>query len=259
MLIHFVDAVGKQALAYCTALGKFGLFVWQASKILFSKKLKVAKLLQQMERVGINSLLISSVTGFFAGAVLALQSYKGFHVFGGEDLIGPVVALTMTRELGPVLTGLMVAGRSGSSIAAELGTMRITEQIDALRTLCINPYQYLVIPRILAGTFILPLLALFAMACGVFGGYLVCVNILGLNSEEYLTGIKDFVEIKDILGGMIKASTFGFILTSIGSYKGFYTHGGARGVGLATTQTVVVSSIFIIISNYFLAMLIFGP
>ena len=258
MLIHFVNTIGEKGISYCTALGRFSLFIGQACKILFSKKLKAKKLLKQMERIGVNSLLISSITGLFTGAVLALQSYKGFHMFGGEDLIGPVVALTMTRELGPVLTGLMVAGRSGSAIAAELGTMKITEQIDALKTLCINPHQYLIIPRILAGTLILPLITLFAMGSGVFGGYLVFVHILGLNSEEYLTGIREFVEIQDIIGGMIKASVFGFLLTAIGSYKGYYTRGGARGVGLATTQSVVVSSIFIIISNYFLAALIFG-
>lgn len=258
MLIHFVDAVGKKSIAYFTALGRFGLFIGATVKILFSRRLKAYKLLKQMERIGVNSLLISSITGLFAGAVLALQSYKGFHMFGGEDLIGPVVALTMTRELGPVLTGLMVAGRSGSAIAAEIGTMKITEQIDALKTLCINPHQYLIIPRILAGTFILPLLTLFAMGFGIFGGYLVFVYALGLNSEEFLTGIREFVEIQDVLGGMLKASCFGFILTAIGSYKGFFTRGGARGVGLATTESVVVSSIFIIISNYFLAVLIFG-
>lgn len=258
MLIQFVDAIGEKALAYCESLGKFSLFIGQSIKVMFSKKLKIAKLLKQMERIGINSLLITSITGFFAGAVLTLQSYKGFHMFGGEDLIGPVVALTMTRELGPVLTGLMVAGRSGSAIAAEIGTMKITEQIDALKTLCISPHQYLIIPRVIAGTIVLPLLALFSMGSGIFGGYMVFVHILGLNSEEFLTGIREFVEIKDVFGGMIKASVFGFLLTSIGSYKGFFTRGGARGVGIATTQSVVVSSIFIIISNYFLAVIIFG-
>ena len=259
VFLNLVSVIGAKTLSYCSAIGRFSLFTGQFFRALFTKKLKVSKLFHQIERIGVNSLLISSITGFFAGAVLALQSYKGFHMFGGEDLIGPVVSLTMTRELGPVLTGLMVAGRCGSAIAAELGTMRITEQIDALKTLCINSYQYLIIPRILAATFILPLLTLFAMAFGIFGGWVIFVWVLGFNGEEYLTGIHEFVEMKDVVGGMIKASVFGFILSSVGSYKGFFTRGGAKGVGLATTESVVVSSIIIIISNYFLAVIIFGP
>lgn len=259
MIMQAINYVGNTAISMLNTLGNFTLFVVAIFKTLFATKLKVNKFFVQMERIGVNSFIITIITGGFAGAVLAIQSYKGFHRFGGEEFIGPVVALSMTRELGPVLTGLMVAGRSGSSIAAEIGTMQITEQIDALRTLCINTYQYLIVPRVLAGILIMPFLSLFSMMFGILGGYLVSVNLLGLNPEEYTSGIKEFVELSDITGGMIKAAVFGFILTAIGSYKGYKTSGGARGVGLSTTQSVVVGSILIIITNYFLAIIIFGP
>ncbi len=259
MIIRFINSIGINTLNFSSIIGRFTLFILDFFRILLSTKLKFSKFLYQIESIGVNSLGITVITGAFAGAVLAIQSYKGFKQFGGEEFIGPIVALAMTRELGPVLTGLMVTGRSSSAIAAEIGTMRITEQIDALRTLRINIQQYLIVPRILAGTIILPFLSLFSMLFGIIGGYVVCVHVLGLNPEEYTSGIKELVEISDIRGGLIKSSVFGFILTSIGSFKGYYTKGGARGVGISTTQSVVVSSILIIIANYFLAVLLFGP
>ncbi len=209
-----------------------------------------------MERIGVDSLAIIILTGSFSGMVFALQSYIGFQRVGGEQFIGPVVALGMIRELGPVMTGLMVTGRAGSAIAAELGTMRITEQIDALRTLCIDSFQYLIVPRIVASVIIVPFLTLFSMICGIVGGYAICVYVLGLSPEDYISGIKTYVELSDIRGGLIKASVFGLILSWVGTYKGFYTWGGARGVGISTTQSVVTGSILILISNYFLTKLL---
>ena len=197
------------------------------------------------------------LTGIFAGAVLTLQTYDAFVKFGSENMIGPVVAISLTRELGPVLTGLMVTGRSGSGIAAEIGTMRITEQIDALDTLCINVFQYLMVPRVLAGMLILPFLTMFSMFFGIWGGYVVYVYWFGLNSIDFIDGIKKYLEMSDITGGLIKASVFGFILTTIGSFYGYYTRGGAKGVGISTTKCVVVASVLILVSNYFLAMMLF--
>lgn len=259
MLIHVINYIGAHALGAFSIVGSFTLFLLTSFTTLISTKLKINKLIVQAERIGVNSFFITSITGGFAGAVLAVQSYKGFQKFGGEEFIGPVVALSMIRELGPVLTGFMVAGRSGSAIAAEIGTMQITEQIDALRTLCINTQQYLVVPRILAGMLMLPFLAVLAMLCGIFGGYLVCVQVLGLSGEIYAAGMKEFIELWDVIGGIIKSAVFGFILTAIGCYKGYHTKGGAKGVGISTTQSVVLGSILIIIANYFLALILFGP
>jgi len=258
VLINVLDKTGTKVLKSLEKIGKWSLFISNITYYLFSSKLKMSKLIRQMERIGVGSLLISVITGGFAGAVLALQSYRGFQQFGSEDLIGPIVALSMTRELGPVLTGLMVAGRAGSAIAAEIGTMRISEQIDALTTLRINIYQYLIIPRILGATIILPFLTLFSMIFGTLGGYLVCVYKLNINSEVFKSGIKNMVEMSDVTGGLIKAAVFGFIIALVGTYQGFNTSGGAKGVGISTTKSVVVGSIFVIIANFFLANILFA-
>jgi len=259
LIIKLLDFIGASSIKACNVIGNFSIFIFATIKTLFTTRLKLSKFMFHMESIGVNSLVITVITGAFAGAVLAIQAYKGFKQFGGEQFLGPVVALSMIRELGPVLTGFMVTGRSGSAIAAEIGAMRITEQIDALRTLRINVYQYLIVPRVLAGTVILPFLSLFSMIAGIIGGYMVSVHVLGMNSELYKSGIREIVELFDIEGGMIKSCIFGFILTSVGCYKGYFTSGGAMGVGKSTTQSVVVGSILIIVANYFLAVLLFGP
>jgi len=258
-ILVIVDWIGAKIIYWLDIIGNFTLFITNIFQAMFGCRLKIGKFFGQVERIGVNSLAITLITGTFAGAVLALQSYKGFHDLGSENFLGPIVALTMTRELGPVLTGLMVAGRAGSAIAAEIGTMRITEQVDALQTLQINTFQYLIVPRVLAGTLVLPLLALFSIMFGILGGYAVCVYKLDLNSELFKAGIKQALLITDVYGGLFKASIFGFILTTVGCYKGYFTAGGAKGVGKATTQAVVASSITIIITNYFLAAILFGP
>lgn len=256
MVLEFVNAIGTITVAIADRVGVFSLFLYKAIKTLCTTRLKVLKVLDHMSNIGVDSLNITVLTGSFTGMVFALQSYIGFQRVGGEQFIGPVVALGLIRELGPVLTGLMVTGRAGSAITAEIGTMRITEQIDALQTLRINTFQYLVVPRILAGTLILPFLTLFAMICGIVGGYIICVYVLLLSPEDYINGIKAYVELSDIRGGLTKAAVFGLILTWVGTYKGFYTSGGARGVGISTTQSVVVSSVLILMSNYFLTKLL---
>ncbi len=256
MFVSVVNYIGKVTLHVSSLLGSYVLFIFSTLKTLFTTRLKLSKLFAQMEMIGVESLVIVILTGTFSGMVFALQSYIGFKRVGGEQFIGAIVALGMIRELGPVLTGLMVTGRAGSSIAAEIGTMRITEQIDALRTLLINPFQYLIVPRIIAGTIILPFLALFSMICGIAGGYIICVYVLELSPEDYMSNIRTYVEMKDIFGGLTKSSAFGFILSSIGSYQGYFTVGGARGVGISTTRAVVVGSIMILISNYFLTKML---
>lgn len=257
LLLEITNRLGAQAILICDEFGSFTFFLITTLTTLFTTRLKFKKVLVQIERIGVNSLPIVVLTGTFAGAVLAFQSYIGFRRFGGEEFIGPVVTLSMARELGPVLTGLMVTGRAGSAMAAEIGTMQITEQVDALRTLCVNVWQYLMVPRIFASTFILPFLSLFATICGAIGGYVIAVYVLHLNGEEYISGIKKYVELSDITNGLIKAAVFGLILSWVGCYKGYHTRGGARGVGFATTQAVVIGSIMLLIANYFLTALLF--
>lgn len=252
MVIGFVNVIGNFTLNICTLAGRFTLFLLKSIQSLFTSKLKLHKVFVQMQRIGVDSLPIVILTGLFTGMVFALQSYIGFQRVGGEQFIGAVVALGLVRELGPVLTGLMVTGRACSAIAAEIGTMRITEQLDALRTLRISVFQYLVVPRILAGLIILPFLTLFATVCGIIGGYVICVHVLGLNGDEYINNIKAYVEMSDIIGGLIKSSVFGLILSWVGCYKGYHTRGGAHGVGISTTESVVMSSMLILITNYFL-------
>lgn len=256
---HFyalVELAGKLTLKLCTKIGEFSLFFVRFCHTLISTQPKIEKSIEHVDRIGVRSLGIIILTGSFAGMVFALQAYIGFQRVGGEQYIGAVVALGMIRELGPVLTGLMTVGRAGSAITAELGTMQITEQIDALKTLRINTMQYLVVPRIIASIISLPLLSIFSMIFGIIGGYIITVHVLGLNSEDYYNSIRSYVELSDIIGGLVKSAFFGLILGSIATYKGFFTSGGARGVGMATTQAVVTSSILILAANYFLTKLL---
>ena len=199
MLLQLVQGIGAQTIALVNTFGEVTVFLIQVVFTFVTTKLKLHKLFEQMKVIGVDSLSIVLLTGISTGGVLALQTYSGFKRFGGEEFLGPVVALSMIRELGPVLTGLMVAGRVGSSIAAELGTMQITEHIDALKTLCINVFQFLMVPRVLGATIILPFLTLFSMMCGITGGYCVYVYVLHLNGEQYISGIRTFVEMSDIV------------------------------------------------------------
>lgn len=256
MVIALFAHVGHFVLSTCASSGRFVLFLCHTFGVLFTTKLKINKILAQMYHVGVESFNIVILTGSFAGMVFALQSYVGLKRVGGEQFLGALVAMALIRELGPVLTGLMVTGRAGSAITAEIGTMRITEQIEALETLRINVYQYLIVPRIVAGTIIFPFLTLFAMFCGIVGGYIICVHVLQLSGEEFIANIQTYIEMKDIMEGLLKSAVFGFILTWVGTYKGYYAKNGAPGVGTATTQSVVTSSIMILIVNYFLTKII---
>jgi len=216
------------------------------------------QLLRQMIEIGYFSLPVVGLTAIFTGMVLALQSHTGFARFQAEGAVATIVVLSMVRELGPVLAGLMVAGRVGAAMAAELGTMRVTEQIDALATLSTDPMRYLVFPRLVAGLVTLPLLVLVANVIGVMGGYLVGVYKLDFGSHEYLNRTFEFLETIDVVSGLVKAAVFGFIIALMGCYHGYHSEGGAQGVGTATTRAVVSASILILTANYFVTEAFFS-
>ncbi len=252
-----LSSIGRVFLDFLTSTGRLTLFLIQSVVQGLQPPYYFRQILRQFWEIGYLSLPVVGLTAFFTGMVLALQSYTGFSRFNAENAIASVVVLSMTRELGPVLAGLMISGRIGAAMAAEIGTMRVTEQIDALVTLSTNPQKYLIAPRLLAGITMLPLLVLVADTIGVFGGYIVSVYKLGFNPASYLKQTFDFMHVGDVTSGLIKASVFGFIIALMGCYHGFNSTGGAQGVGKATTYAVVSSSILILIANYFLTVLLF--
>ncbi|MEM1181131.1 MAG: ABC transporter permease [Acidobacteriota bacterium] len=217
----------------------------------------VAELLRQMVRVGVQSLPVVLLTALFTGMVMALQIFTVLVRFGAEGYVGSIVGLAMVRELAAVLGALMIAGRCGSAMGAEIGTMRVTEQIDALEVLATDPVHYLIVPRVWATTLMLPLLVGLADAVGIWGGYLVAVVVMGANPVTYLETSYQFMELGDLTSGLIKAAVFGLLISVIGCAKGFYTTGGAEGVGRATTAAVVTASIAVLIANFFLTKLMF--
>ena len=218
---------------------------------------QIAMTAKQVVRVGVDSVPVVFLTALFTGGVLALQTFKGFQRFHAEGYIGSVVALSMLRELGPVLTGLMVTGRAGSAMAAELGSMRVTEQIDALVSLATDPVQYLFVPRVLAAIIVSPMLVVLADATGILGGYLVAVQYLGANPVVYLNNTFQFLDMEDMTSGLIKSAVFGLLFSMIGCQTGFDTKGGAEGVGTSTTAAVVLGSLAILIADFFLTKVLF--
>ncbi len=249
--------VGGLFLRFLQESGRVTMLFGQTVVLIFRPPFDMRGMFDQMEEIGVRSIPVVIITAAFTGMVLALQSFTGFKRFHAETLVGTVVALSMTRELGPVLTGLMVSGRVGSSMAAELGTMRVTEQIDALSTLATNPIKYLIVPRFLASLIMVPILVIFADIIGIMGGYFVSVRVLGANPTIYIRRTWDYLELNDIYSGLLKACVFGMIMATISCYQGFYTEGGAEGVGKSTTKAVVLSSLLILISNYFITALLF--
>ena len=253
----FFNAIGLWVLKFLDESGRVILLFYKTLIWTFRPPFDIRNLLKQIEEVGIKSIPVVLITGTFTGMVLALQSYTGFKRFNAEAFVGTVVALSMTRELGPVLSGLMVSGRVGSAMAAELGTMQVTEQIDALYTLATNPIKYLIVPRFLASLIVMPILTVFTDVVGILGGYLVSVKLLGSNPTVYLRRTYDYLDLEDIYIGLFKAFIFGMIIAIIGCYQGFNTRGGAEGVGKATTRAVVLSSLLILIANYFITAMFF--
>ena len=237
--------------------GGISIMLGRSLMLAVRRPFRIEEIFKQMEFVGVKSMVVVLITGTFTGMVLALQSSYGFKKFGAEALVGAIVALSMTRELGPVLTSLMVTGRAGSSMAAELGTMRVTEQIDALTVMALNPIKYLVTPRVVASFFMLPVITAISDFVGIIGGYLVGVKLLGINEGAFMKNIEKTLGLDDIYNGLLKAAVFGVILSVISCYKGYNTKGGAEGVGRATTEAVVLSSVTILISDYVLTSLMF--
>jgi len=250
-----IELIGKNFTAVVEGLGNFWLLFFTMLSWMFRPPYRVRQLFLSMDFVGFGSLFIVLLTGFFTGAVFAYQSAYAFRLFRGETLVGATVALAVTRELGPVLTGLMVAGRVSSAMATVIGTMRVTEQLDAMKTMAVNPVQYLIAPRVLATFLLMPILCLLFDFVGIIGAYVVGVGLLDIDFGPFDRRVRDLVQVADILNGVTKAAVFGMLLSFIGCYKGFNAKGGAKGVGEATTSAVVTSSITILIVDYFLTVL----
>ena len=256
--MNILAHIGRGVLGLCEEVGRVTLFVKDSLLQGLTPKIYPRQIAEQMLKIGYFSLPVVGLTAFFTGGALALQIYMGSSRFNAESLVASIVALGITRELGPVLAGLMVAGRVGASIAAELGTMRVTEQIDALVTLATNPFKYLVAPRIIASVVTLPILVGVADVIGIMGGYIVGTRSLELNGYAYIKTTADFLELSDVTSGLIKSAVFGFIIAVMGCYHGFNSKGGAAGVGRATTNAVVSAAILILAANFALTSLLFA-
>ena len=250
--------VGRVFLAFLAAAGRLAIFAGNGVQHIIRPPIYFGLIGRQMLSIGYFSLPVVGLTALFTGMVLALQIYIGSSRFNAESAVATIVVIGITRELGPVLSGLMVAGRVSAAMAAELGTMRVTEQIDALTTLSTNPFKYLVAPRLIAATLTMPVLVFIADIIGVMGGYLVGTAKLGFNYGTYLKATADFLEPIDVISGLVKAAAFGFVLALMGCYHGYHSKGGAQGVGAATTNAVVSASILILGVNYLITELFFA-
>ena len=257
-ILLVLRSLGHAVISFLSAVGRLSAFTLNGVRHCFVPPFFFRHIGKQFIDIGYYSLPVVGLTALFTGMVLALQSYTGFSRFNAESAVASVVVLSITRELAPVLAGLMVAGRIGASIAAEIGTMRVTEQIDALVTLSTNPFKYLVAPRLISGVLMLPILVLIADVIGVLGGYLVGVYTIGFQPQSYLRQSWEFLQFMDVFSGLIKAAVFGFIVTLMGCYHGYHSGRGAQGVGAATTNAVVSASILILIFNYILTQVFFS-
>lgn len=255
---NFLAVIGRVFIAFLTSTGHLILFTATALRHVVLPPFFLRITFQQIVRIGYFSLPVVGMTAIFTGAVLALQIYIGGSRFNAEGFVGQVVVISMVRELGPVLAALMLAGRVSSAIAAEIGTMRVTEQIDALTTLATNPFKYLVAPRLIAATLTLPMLVLVADIIGVMGGFLASTQRLGLNAGIYMKSTIDVLQLEDVTSGLTKAAVFGFLIALMGCYHGYNSKGGAQGVGAATTDAVVSASILILLFNYILTDFFFS-
>jgi phospholipid/cholesterol/gamma-HCH transport system permease protein len=255
--MEFLASVGRVFINFLNASGRLAIFTLTAISHCFRPPFYFRLIGRQVIDIGYYSLPVVGLTAVFTGMVLALQTNTGFSRFGASSATATVVVLSVTRELGPVIAALMVAGRIGAAIAAEIGTMRVTDQIDALSTLSTNPMKYLIVPRIFAGLVTLPILVLVADVIGVFGGYIVATYKLGFNPSSYINNTVTNLTSTDVWSGVIKSAAFGFIVALMGCYYGYHSRGGAQGVGAATTYAVVSASVMILLFDYLLTSVLF--
>jgi len=251
----FFRIIGSWTLSRVKALGHMFIFLMNAFYYVFIPPFKFRQFLRELRFIGTKSMTVISLMGSFTGMVLALQGYHTLRKVGSEAMLGPTIAVSLIRELGPVLSALTITGRAGSALSAEIGIMRITEQIDALTSMALNPMRYLVVPKIVAAIIAFPLLTSLFDLIGIYGGYIVGVKLLGLSSGTYFSQMEHFVDMEDIRIGLYKSLTFGVLVLWVCCYKGFYTGYGAEGVSKATTEAVVLSSVLVLISDYFIGSL----
>jgi len=249
----------QSALDIAAELGRIVLMGWKVLVLSVTPPFRFDELLRQLDFIGVQSIALIVFTGSFTGMVSALQTYNGVSRFGAQSLVGATVALGLTRELGPVLSTLMIIARTVSSMAAELGTMRITQQIDALRSMAINPVHYLVVPRVVAMVLVLPMLTLFFSFAGMIGAYFMSLSQLGIDESTFMVSIKTYLSVQDITHGLIKSAVFGLVISLIGCNEGYNASPGARGVARATTAAVVTSSVTVLILDYVMTAIMYGP
>jgi phospholipid/cholesterol/gamma-HCH transport system permease protein len=249
--------MAQSLLGFLEEVGRILVLLAQSLTWLFRRPFRVREFIRQMDFVGAQSVFLIVLTGSFTGMVSALQGYNGVHRYGADSMVGATVALALARELGPVLSALMVIGRVGSAMTAELGSMRNTQQIDALASMAVDPVQYLVVPRIIAATVVLPLLALVFSFSGMVGAYLVCTEYLGIDGGTFMAAVRYYLDSEDVTHGLAKSVVFGLLISLVACYKGFYASGGARGVGIATTKAVVASSVLVLVSDYVMTAVMF--
>jgi phospholipid/cholesterol/gamma-HCH transport system permease protein len=255
-MLSLLERTGALVIGLVREMGRMGLFFYSFLTWTFRSPFRLDRIFEQINFIGVKSFFVIFLTASFSGMVLGLQGYYTLQKFGSEGLLGSAVALSLIRELGPVLAALMVTGRAGSAMAAEIGIMKITEQIDALQVMAINPIKYLIVPKILAGLIAIPLLAAMFDVIGIYGGYLVGVKLLGVSAGSYFSEMETSVVFRDVSSGVIKSFCFGVLLTWVCCYKGYYAGHGAEGVSKATTEAVVLASVLILVSDYFLTSIL---
>lgn len=260
-MFDIIQRFGAATIEYIRRMGVMGLFLFKTVLFMGIPPLKFGRFLKQIRFIGMQSVVVILLTGAFSGMVLGFQGFYSLSRFGSDAFLGPMVGLALIKELGPVISALMVTGRAGSAIAAEIGIMRMSEQIDALELMGLNPYRYLVVPNLLAAMISLPLLTAIFDVVGIFGGYLIGGKLLGVGAGTYFGEMASYVEMSDIMEGIYKSFSFGVIIAWVSCFKGYYagifTGFGSEGVSRATTQAVVLSSVLILVWDYFMTSILF--